>query len=138
MNWLFYAVLSAVFASLTAILGKIGVSGVDSTVATAARSIIMAIAIVGLVVTQGNVSQLFQFSSKTTIFIILSALAGAASWLAYFKALQLGQASQVAPIDRLSVVITLILAAFFLHESFTFWKAVGTILIVIGAILVTK
>ncbi|KKR80531.1 MAG: hypothetical protein UU73_C0002G0039 [Candidatus Daviesbacteria bacterium GW2011_GWA1_41_61] len=115
MNWLFFALLSAFFASLTAIFGKIGVSGVDSNVATAARSLIMALVIVGLVVTKGQVGQLFQLSSTTTIFVILSAIAGALSWLAYFKALQLGQASQVAPIDRLSLV----LAALFLGESFT-------------------
>src|SRR5437868_1752310 len=110
MSWLFYALLSAFFASLTAIFGKIGVSGVDSTVATAARSLIMAVVIVGLVTTQGLVDQLFKFSSKTTIFVILSAIAGALSWLAYFRALQIGEASRVAPIDKLSIALTLILA----------------------------
>lgn len=138
MSWLFFAFLSAFFAALTAIFGKIGVSGVDSTVATAARSIIMAVAIVGLVMTQGNIGQIFQISSTATIFIILSALAGAASWLAYFKALQLGEASQVAPIDRLSLVLTIVLAAIILGEKLTALKVFGAVLMVIGAILITK
>lgn len=138
MNWLFYALLSAFFASLTAILGKIGVKGVDSNVATAARSIIMMVAIVGLIASQGKFTQMFNFSASTTIFVILSALAGAASWLAYFKALQIGEASQVAPIDKLSIAITLIVAMVFLGEKFTWAKLAGTTLMIVGAILVTK
>lgn len=138
MSWFFFALLSAIFAALTAIFGKIGVSGVDSNVATAARSIIMAVAIVGLVMTEGNIGKIFQISSGTTIFIVLSALAGAASWLAYFKALQLGEASQVAPIDRLSLVLTIVLAAIILGEKLTALKVFGAVLMVIGAILITK
>ena len=138
MSWLFFAILSAIFASLTAIFGKIGVSKIDSNVATAARSVIMAIAIVGLVISQGKFSEIFKFSSSTTIFVILSAIAGAASWLAYFRALQLGQASQVAPIDKLSIVFTLVLAALFLGEKLTILKVVGIVMILLGSILVIR
>lgn len=138
MNWLFYALLSAIFAALTAIFGKIGVKGIDSNVATAARALIMAVTIIGLIFSQGKITELFKFSSHTFIFVVLSAVSGALSWLAYFKALQMGDASQVSPIDRLSIVFTLIIAVLFLGEKFTINKAFGTVLIVIGAVLVAK
>src|SRR5262245_45069507 len=120
MNWLEYALLSAFFAGLVAIFGKIGVRSVDSTLATTARAVIMAAALIMLMLSRrGLVSDLRQISASAWLFILLAGLAGAASWLCYFRALQIGDASRVAPIDRLSVVVTVVVAAIFLGEKLT-------------------
>jgi len=139
MNWLGYALLSAVFAGLVAIFGKVGMRDVDSTLATMARSVVMALALTLLVLGRRDVGEnLRQVSTRAWAFILLAGLAGAASWLCYFRALQLGQASRVAPIDRLSVVITVVLAALFLGEKLTAGVAAGVVLTVAGAILIAR
>ena len=117
--WLILALLSAFFAAVTSILSKIGIDGVNSNLATAIRTVVVVIMAWGMVFltnTQGGISDI---SKKSWIFLILSGLATGISWLCYYKALQLGEASKVVPIDKLSVVITLILAFVFLHENFT-------------------
>jgi transporter family protein len=136
MNWLLYALLSAVFAGLVAVLGKIGVKEVDSTVATAVRAIIMAVFTVGVIGWQGNLSQISAIPRMPLLFIFLSGIAGALSWVFYFRALQVGNASQVAPIDRLSVVFAVIFAVLFLQEKATVPLLLGVGLMVAGAILV--
>lgn len=139
MNWLMYALFSAVFAGLVAIFGKIGMRDIDSTLATMARSVVMALALVSLVLARRGVGEsLRQISPRAWLFILLAGLAGAASWLCYFRALQLGQASRVAPIDRLSVVITVVCAALFLGEKLTANVAAGVVLTVAGAILIAR
>lgn len=139
MNWLGYAWLSALFAGLVAIFGKVGMRDVDSTTATMARSLVMALALVALVALRSNVADsLRQISTRGWLFILLAGLAGAASWLCYFRALQIGQATQVAPIDRLSLVVTVFFAVVFLGEKLTLGTAAGVALTVIGAILVAR
>jgi bacterial/archaeal transporter family protein len=135
MNWFVFALASAVFAGLTSVFGKLGVSNVDSNVVTAVRTILMTLVVLLIVAMQGNFGQIWRFSSPSWGFVILSAVAGALSWLAFFKALQLGQVSQVAPIDRLSLVFALLLAVLFLGEKLTLVKFFGVALMVIGAIL---
>lgn len=133
--WAVFALLSAVFAALTSILAKIGIEGVNSNLATALRTIVvlaMAWGMVFLTKSQGGISEI---SKKSWLFLILSGLATGASWLFYYKALQMGSASKVAPIDKLSVVITIILAVIFLHEDFTAKSAVGAILITVGTLI---
>ena len=117
--WMIFAVLSAVFAALTSILAKIGIEGVNSNLATAIRTIVVVIMAWGMVFLTHAQNGLAEISKKSWIFLILSGLATGASWLCYYKALQMGDASKVVPIDKLSVVITLILAFVFLHEQFT-------------------
>lgn len=132
--WLLFALLSSVFAALTSILAKIGIKEVNSNLGTAIRTVVVLIMSWGMVFltnAQGGISDI---GKKSWIFLILSGLATGASWLCYYKALQLGDASKVVPIDKLSVVITLILAFVFLHESFTFKSLVGCILIGIGTL----
>jgi len=136
-QWLIYALISAVFAGLVAIFGKIGVKDVDSTVATAVRAIVMSILTVSVVAVQGNLSKISEIPRSPLLFILLSGLAGALSWLFYFRALQVGNASQVTPIDRLSVVFALVFAVLFLQEKVTWPLVLGTFLIVGGAILVS-
>ncbi len=133
---LFWAILAAIFAALTAIFAKVGVSGVNSNFATFLRTIVVVLALGLLVWLTGEVQSLSIISAKTGIFLVLSGLATGASWLCYFRALQLGKVSQVAPIDKLSVVLAAIIAAVFLGEklSMTGWSGVG--LIGLGAILV--
>lgn len=129
------ALLSAVFASLTSILAKVGIEGVNSNLATAIRTVVVVIMSWGMVFitnTQGGISDI---SRKSWIFLILSGLATGASWLCYYKALQIGEASKVVPIDKLSVVITLILAFVFLHEDFTAKSLIGCALIGAGTLL---
>lgn len=129
------ALLSAVFASLTSILAKVGIEGVNSNLATAIRTVVVVIMSWGMVFitnTQGGISDI---SRKSWIFLILSGLATGASWLCYYKALQIGEASKVVPIDKLSVVITLILAFVFLHEDFTAKSIIGCALIGAGTLL---
>lgn len=133
--WFVFALLSAVFAALTSILAKVGIEGVNSNLATALRTVVVLVMAWGMVFltnAQGGISEI---SRKSWLFLILSGLATGASWLCYYRALQLGQASKVVPIDKLSVVITLILAFIFLHESFTIKSLIGTILIGLGTLI---
>ena len=133
--WFTFAILSAVFASLTSILAKIGIDGVNSNLATAIRTVVVVIMAWGMVFltnTQGGITDI---SKKSWIFLILSGLATGASWLCYYRALQMGEASKVVPIDKLSVVITLVLAFLFLHEKFTAKSVIGCILIGIGTLV---
>lgn len=133
--WFVFAVLSAVFAALTSILAKVGIEGVNSNLATAIRTmvvLIMAWGMVFLTNTQGGISDI---SKKSWLFLILSGLATGASWLCYYRALQIGEASKVVPIDKLSVVITLVLAFVFLHEIITTNSLIGCILIALGTLL---
>lgn len=133
--WLVFALLSAVFAACTSILAKIGIDGVNSNLATAIRTmvvVVMAWAMVFITNEQGGITAI---SKKSWIFLILSGLATGASWLCYYKALQIGEASKVVPVDKLSVVITLILAFVFLHEKFTVKSGIGAILITAGTLI---
>lgn len=133
--WMIFAVLSAVFAALTSILAKIGIEGVNSNLATAIRTIVVVIMEWGMVFLTHAQNGLAEISKKSWIFLILSGLATGASWLCYYKALQMGDASKVVPIDKLSVVITLILAFVFLHEQFTAKSLIGCILIGAGTLI---
>ena len=133
--WFILAILSAVFAALTSILAKIGIDGVNSNLATAIRTVVVVIMAWGMVFLTNAQKGLSEISTKSWVFLILSGLATGASWLCYYKALQLGDASKVVPIDKLSVVITLILAFIFLHEAFTWKSLVGCILIGIGTLI---
>ena len=133
--WLVFALLSAVFAALTSILAKMGIEGVNSNLATALRTsvvLLMSWGMVFLTNAQGGISQI---STKSWIFLILSGLATGASWLCYYRALQMGTVSKVVPIDKLSVVFTLILAFVFLHEKFTVKSAIGAVLITAGTLV---
>jgi len=138
MNWLGYALLSALFAGLVAIFGKVGVRDIDSTLATAARSVIMALALVTLVLARSNTINLREISPRAWLFITLAGIAGAASWLCYFRALQLGDASRVAPIDRLSVLVVVVFATLFLREKLTAGVAFGALLVVVGSIFISR
>lgn len=133
--WMIFAILSAVFAALTSILAKIGIDGVDSNLATAIRTVVVVIMAWGMVFLTHAQSGLSDISKKSWIFLILSGLATGASWLCYYKALQMGEASKVVPIDKLSVVITLILAFVFLHEEFTVKSIIGCVLIAAGTLV---
>ncbi|MDO4623651.1 MAG: EamA family transporter [Eubacteriales bacterium] len=132
--WLLYAALSAVFAALTSILAKVGITGVNSTLATAVRTVVVLIMAWVMVFVSGTQTGIRGISGKSWLFIVLSGLATGASWLCYYKALQIGSASKVVPIDKMSVVLTLILAFVFLHEQFTWKSAVGSILITAGTL----
>ena len=133
--WFILALLSAVFAALTSILAKIGIDGVNSNLATAIRTVVVVVMAWGMVFLTNAQAGLADISKKSWIFLILSGLATGASWLCYYKALQIGEASKVVPIDKLSVVITLVLAFVFLHEKFTPKSLVGCILIGIGTLV---
>ena len=135
MIWFWFALGSAVFAALTSILAKIGIDGVDSNLATAIRTVVVVIMAWGMVFLTNAQGGLSQITKKSWIFLILSGLATGLSWLCYYKALQLGEASKVVPVDKLSVVITLILAFVFLHEDFTWKSALGCVLIGAGTLL---
>ncbi|MFA6428442.1 MAG: EamA family transporter [Candidatus Buchananbacteria bacterium] len=135
-QWIIYALFSAIFAALVAIFGKIGVSSVDSTLATTVRVIIMALFLTLTSLVVGKWELFNSIHSKAWLFIILSGVAGALSWLFYFYALQKGPASGVAALDRLSVVFVLIFAALFLAEKLTWLKVFGIIILTIGAVLV--
>jgi len=135
MEWFILATLSALFAALVSIFAKIGLQGVDSTVATAVRAIVMMLSIVIFVISIGKGPQLTQFTSKDMGFIVLSGIAGALSWLFYFAALKLADASKVAPVDRASVLIVMVVAALFLGEKITLKTATAGILIFIGLLL---
>ena len=133
--WFWFALGSAVFAALTSILAKIGIEGVSSNLATAIRTVVVLIMAWGMVFLTNTQSGIRSISKKSWLFLILSGLATGASWLCYYRALQIGDASKVVPIDKLSVVITLILAFVFLHEKFTAKSAAGCVLIGAGTLL---
>ena len=133
--WFILALLSAVFAALTSILAKIGIDGVNSNLATAIRTVVVGVMAWGMVFLTNVQKNIFEISTKSWIFLILSGLATGASWLCYYKALQIGEASKVVPVDKLSVVITLILAFVFLHEQFTLKSLIGCILIGAGTLI---
>ena len=133
--WFILALLSAVFAALTSILAKIGIDGVNSNLATAIRTMVVVVMAWGMVFLTHSQSGISEISRKSWLFLILSGLATGASWLCYYRALQVGEASKVVPIDKLSVVITLILAFIFLHEEFTAKSLIGCILIGAGTLV---
>ena len=133
--WFILALLSAVFAALTSILAKIGISGVSSNLATAIRTVVVVIMAWGMVFITNSQGGITEISRRSWLFLILSGLATGVSWLCYYKALQVGQASKVVPIDKLSVVITLVLAFVFIHEEFTIKSLIGCILIGAGTLL---
>lgn len=133
--WLVYALLSSVFAALTSILAKTGIEGVNSNLATAIRTAVVLVMAWGMVFITNSQNGLAEISKKSWIFLILSGLATGASWLCYYKALQIGDVSKVVPIDKLSTVITLILAFVFLHEDFTAKSLAGCILIGAGTLI---
>jgi transporter family protein len=135
MSWVIYAILSAFFASLVAILGKIGITGVDSNLAVAIRTVIIVFFAWGIVLIQGTAGQLAKISRHSYLFIVLSAIATGLSWLFYYKALQLGQASKVAPIDKLSVALTIVLAFIFLGEQPTYGNVLGGLLVTAGVMV---
>jgi len=136
--WLIFALISAATAALVAIFGKIGLTGIDSTTATAIRAVIMALFLIGVIALQGKFNQVNTIlaNKNAMTFIILSGIMGALSWIAYFLALSYGKASQVAPIDRLSVVFVIVLAAIFLGEKINIQTGIGTALVAIGAIII--
>ncbi len=133
--WLVFALLSAVFAALTSILAKVGISGVNSNLATALRTVVVLVMAWGMVFVTNAQGGITDISRKSWVFLILSGLATGASWLCYYYALQTGEASRVVPVDKLSVVITLVLAFVFLHEKFTVHSLIGCILIGAGTLL---
>lgn len=132
--WAIYALLSAVFAALTSILAKIGITGVNSTLATAIRTAVVLIMAWGMVFITGTQNGIKDIGQKSWLFLVLSGLATGASWLCYYKALEMGEVSKVAPIDKLSIVFTLILAFVFLHETVSVKSIIGGILITAGTL----
>jgi len=138
VSWIGYASLSAVLAGLVAILGKIGVRGVDSTLATTVRAAIMFGALLTVALARGTLGDLWTVDRRAMLYIALSGLAGAGSWLCYFRALQVGDALRVAPVDRLSGAVTLVLAAFVLGERAPVSAWIGTAVMVIGAVIVAR
>ncbi len=136
--WLIFAILSSVFAALTSILAKIGIDGVNSNLATAIRTaVVLAMSWLMVFITSAQ-SGISEINKRSWLFLILSGLATGASWLCYYKALQIGEASKVVPIDKMSVVLTLILAFVFLHEQFTARTLAGMVLLTAGTILMIK
>jgi transporter family protein len=133
--WFWFALGSAIFAALTSILAKVGIKGVESNLATAIRTMVVVVMAWGMVFITNQQAGIKDISWKSWIFLILSGLATGASWLCYYKALQMGEASKVVPVDKLSVVITLVLAFIFLHEDFTVKSVIGCILIGAGTLL---
>ena len=133
--WFVLALLSAIFAALTSILAKVGIEGVNSKLATAIRTVVVVVMAWGMVFLTNSQNGIAEISKRSWLFIILSGLATGASWLCYYRALQLGEASKVVPIDKLSVVITLVLAFVFLHEQFTTKSLIGCILIGMGTMV---
>lgn len=133
--WFLFALLSAVFAALTSILAKVGIEGVNSNLATAIRTVVVVALAWGMVFLTHAQNGIWEISRKSWLFLILSGLATGGSWLCYYKALQIGEASKVVPIDKLSVVITLVLAFVFLHEEFTVKSLIGCILIGVGTLV---
>ena len=133
--WFVFALLSAVFAALTSILAKVGIDGINSNLATAIRTGVVLVMAWGMVFLTGTFGGIAEVSKKSWLFLILSGLATGASWLCYYRALQVGDASKVVPVDKLSVVITLVLAFVFLHEQFTVKSVIGMVLITAGTLV---
>ena len=133
-HWLFWALLSAAFAALTAIFAKIGIANIDSDFATLIRTVVILVVLAGMVFAMGKAQPLDTISGKTWLFLVLSGLATGASWLAYFRALKIGQASQVAPVDKLSVVLVAIFGVMFLGEKLDLQGWIGVSLVAAGAI----
>ena len=133
--WFLFALGSSVFAALTSILAKIGIDGVNSTLATAIRTIVVLLMSWGMVFLTNTQGGMIEISRKSWIFLILSGVATGASWLCYYKALQIGEASRVIPVDKLSIIITMVMAAVILHEPFTVRSALGCVLIEAGTLL---
>ena len=130
--WWIYALLSAAFASLTAIFAKVGVKNIDSDLATAVRTVVILIIVWGIVLYKGVIPSLQNFNKQNWIFVVLSGCATGLSWLFYFKALQIGKVSQVAPVDKLSVALTIVLSVIFLKEALSWQTAIGALLIIAG------
>ena len=133
--WLVYAFLSAVFAALTSILAKIGIEGVSSNLATAIRTMVVVVLAWGMVFLTGGQDGIWSIGKRSWIFLVLSGLATGASWLCYYKALQIGDASKVAPVDKFSLVLTVVLAVIFLQETLTWKIALGSLIITAGTLL---
>jgi bacterial/archaeal transporter family protein len=133
--WWIYALLSALFASLTAIFAKVGIIGVNSNLATAIRTIIILMVAWGIVIAKGEAKELATLTQRNIIFLITSGVATGLSWIFYFKALQIGKVSQVAPVDKLSVALTIVLSVLFLGEVLTWKAAIGALLIIAGTIV---
>ena len=133
--WFFFALLSAIFAALTSILAKIGIEGVPSNLATAIRTVVVILMAWAMVFLTNSQTEIVNISRKSWLFLILSGLATGASWLCYYKALQMGNATEVSAVDKFSLVITLILAFFFLQDILTFKTIIGCILITIGTLV---
>lgn len=133
--WFFFALLSAVFAALTSILAKIGIEGVPSNLATAIRTVVIILMAWAMVFLTNSQTEIVNISKKSWLFLILSGLATGASWLCYYKALQMGNATEVSAVDKFSLVITLVLAFFFLQDVLTFKTIIGCILITIGTLV---
>lgn len=133
--WIIYALLSAFTAALVAILGKVGISGIDTTIATTLRAVVMVIFLIIVLLALGKTNAIYTLDKKSLFFIVLSGIAGAISWLFYFSALKEGTAHGVVALDRLSIVFALVMAALFLHESITWWDALGALMMTAGALL---
>lgn len=133
--WWLYALLSAVFAALVAVFAKAGIKGVDSDLATAIRTVVIILIACGIVIAKGSFRQLPELTKTNWIFLILSGCATGLSWLFYFRALQLGEVSKVAPIDKLSVALAIIISVVFLHEKLSWQEGVGAIMIIGGTLL---
>ena len=133
--WFFFALLSAIFAALTSILAKIGIEGVPSNLATAIRTVVVILMAWAMVFLTNSQTEIVNISRKSWLFLILSGLATGASWLCYYKALQMGNATEVSAVDKFSLVITLVLAFFFLQDVLTFKTIIGSILITIGTLV---
>ncbi|MCS4304051.1 EamA family transporter [Chryseobacterium sp. BIGb0232] len=133
--WWVYAILSAFFASLTAIFAKVGITGVNSNLATAIRSVIILLVAWGIVLARSEYKGIPALSRHNLIYLVVSGLATGLSWIFYFKALQVGKVTQVAPLDKLSVALTIVLSVIFLGESLTLKTAIGTLLIIIGTVV---
>ncbi|WP_247920918.1 EamA family transporter [Streptococcus oralis] len=133
--WFFFALLSAIFAALTSILAKIGIEGVPSNLATAIRTVVVILMAWAMVFLTNSQTEIVNISRKSWLFLILSGLATGASWLCYYKALQMGNATEVSAVDKFSLVITLVLAVFFLQDVLTFKTIIGCILITIGTLV---
>ncbi|MEM8674006.1 MAG: EamA family transporter [Cyanobacteria bacterium P01_G01_bin.67] len=137
-SWLIFAILSAFFAALTTIFAKVGVEGVNSNLATAIRTVVILVIAWGLVYAEGTFQGLFELNQKTLLFLVLSGMATGLSWLCYFRALQLGSASLVAPIDKSSLVLISLLSVMFLGEAMTLKMIMGTGLILVGTLLLIR
>ena len=136
MNWIFWSLLSALFAAATAILAKVGVAGIDSNLATAIRTTVVVVFAWSIAIALGKHGEIAHVDGRAWLFLALSGLGTGLSWLCYFRALQMGEASRVAPIDKLSVVFVIVLATLFLGEKLTVGKSVGVVLIAAGAIAI--